>query len=83
MKKKLQELIKRKKKSQKPCPIDYNLLIAQDLCYTNYQNLLIILMKKFIKLIANADIITKNKKTDGINTKIASAVLNRQALKMI
>ena len=40
-------------------------------------------MKKFIKLIANADIITKNKKTDRINTKIASAVLNRQALKMI
>ena len=36
------------KKLQKPY-LDYNLSIEQDLCKVNYQILLIILMKEFIK----------------------------------
>ena len=48
------------KKLQKPYLINYNLLIAQDLWQAHYQILLIILLKKFIKLNANIDMIIKN-----------------------
>ena len=47
-------------KSQKSDLTDYNLLIAQDLWPAHYQILLIILLKKFIKLNVNMDMIIKN-----------------------
>ena len=56
------------KKSQKPCLRNYNLLIAQDLWPACYQILLIILLKEFIKLNVNTDMIMKNE-TCWINYK--------------
>ena len=50
------------KKLQKPHPTDYNLLIAQDLWEAHYQMLLINLLKEFIKLNANMDMVMKNAK---------------------
>ena len=47
------------KKLQKPY-LDYNLSIGQDLCKVNYQILLITLMKEFIKINVNMDMIIKN-----------------------
>ena len=47
-------------KSQKSDLTDYNLLIAQGLWPAHYQILLIILLKKFIKLNVNMDMIIKN-----------------------
>ena len=78
----LQELTKLEKKLQKQYPIDYNLLIAQDLCHAYYQILLIILPKEFIKLIVYTDTLIKNKKLSELNTKITTAFLNTQTLKM-
>ena len=49
---------------------------------THYQILSIILLKEFIKLNVYTDIITKNVKRTELNTKIVSAVLNTQALKI-
>ena len=50
------------KKLQKPYLTNYNLLIAQDLWQAHYQILLINLLKEFIKLTENMDMITKNAK---------------------
>ena len=80
-KKKLKELVKVQKKLQKPQPTDYNLLIAKNLWQAHYQILLIILLKELIKLNANMDMVAKNVKRVGLNTRIASAVLNTQILK--
>ena len=71
------------KKLQIPYFTDYNLLIAQDLWQAHYQILLIIFLKEFTKLNANADMIIKNVKLAELNTRIVSAVLNTQALKII
>ena len=68
------------KKLQKLYPADYNLLIAQNLWQGNYKILLIVLLKEFIKLNVNADMVIKHVKRGGLNTKIAAAVLNTQAL---
>ena len=62
---------------------DYNLLIAQDLWQTYYQVSLIILLKEFIKLNLKINIIKNNAKNVELNTKIATAFLNTQTLKMI
>ena len=59
--KKLQELIKKNKKSQKNLT-DYTLLMAQDLWQAHDQILLIILLKEFTKLNVNTNVIIKNVK---------------------
>ena len=46
------------KKLRRPHFTDYNLLIVQDLWHAHYQILLIILLKEFIKVNLNMDIIT-------------------------
>ena len=76
---KLKELVKIEKKLQEPYLKNYNLLTAQDL----WQILFIILLKKFINLNVNTDMIINNEKNVELNIKIVSAVLNTQALKMI
>ena len=57
-------------------PTDYNLMIAQDLWQAYYQFLLIILLKEFIKLNENTDMIIRNLKLAELNIKIASAFAN-------
>ena len=47
---------------QKPYPMDYTLLIVQDLWQAHYEILLIIFLKEFIKLNVNMNIIIKNVK---------------------
>ena len=61
-KKELQEPIKKEKKLQKPYPRDYNLLIAQEFWQAHYLIFLIILLKEFIKLNVNTDMMIKNVK---------------------
>ena len=76
---KLQELIKMEKKLQKPCPTDYNVLIAQDLWL--YQILLIILLREFMKINANTNtmiLMIENVNFAVLNTKIATAFLHNQ-----
>ena len=62
--------------STKTCLTDYDLLIVPDLWQTHYQILLTILLKKFITLNVNTDMMIKNVKIAELNTKIASVVLN-------
>ena len=71
------------KKSQKPYLTNYNLLIAQDLWQAHYQILSIILVKEIIKLNVNTDTMTQNVKLMELNTKIVTAFLNTQTLKII
>ena len=71
------------KKSQNLYLKDYNPLVAKDLLQANSQILLIILQKEFIKLNVKMNIITKNAKRVELNTKIATAFLNTQTLKII
>ena len=71
------------KKLQKLHPTNHNLLITQDLWQAPYQILLIILQMEFIKLNANMEMIIKNVKHVGLNTKIEGAVLNTRTLKII
>ena len=68
------------KKIQKPYPTDYNLLIVQDLWQAHCQISLLMLLKEFIKLNVNTDMIIKNVKLVELNTKIESVALNTQAL---
>ena len=81
--KKKKELIKMEKGLQKPYPTEYHLLITQYLWKVHYQILLIILLKEFIKLNVNMDMIIKSAKRAELNTKIVSFVLNIQTLNMI
>ena len=64
------------RKTVKLNPTYYNLLIAQDLWEAHYQILLITLLKKFIELNVNINMIMKNVEHVELNTKIASAFLN-------
>ena len=61
----------------------YNLLIAQDLWQVYYQILLIIFQKDFIELNLNIDTMIKKCETVELNTKIVSAFLNTQILRII
>ena len=61
---------------------NYNLLKAQDL-WQAHQILLIILLKEFIKLNANMNMIIKNVKPVELTAKIVSVILNTQTLKII
>ena len=67
---------------QKQYLTNSNLLIVQDLWQIYFQILLIILLKEFIKLNANTGTIIINAKRVELNTKIVSAVLNTQTLKI-
>ena len=71
------------RKLQKIYPIDYNLLIAQDLLQAHYQILIIILLKEFIKLNVNTDTMIKNVKLAQLNINIVTVFLNTQTSKMI
>ena len=70
-------------KLPKPCLINYNLLIGQDLRQAHNQVLLKILLKEFIKLNVNMYMIIKDVKRVELNTNILSTLSNTQALKMI
>ena len=70
-------------KIQKPYLTDYNLLVVQDLWQAHYQILLIILLSEFIKLNVNTNTMIKNVKLEELNTKIVSAFLDAQTLKII
>ena len=70
------------KKSQKSYLTNCNLLIAQDLWQARCQILLIILLKEFKKLNENGGMIINAKHVE-LNTKIVSAVLNTQTVKLI
>ena len=65
-----------KKLGQNTYPTNYNLLIVWNLLQVYYQILLIILVKKFIKLNVNMDMIMKNVQNREINTTITSTILN-------
>ena len=82
-KKKLQKFIKMEKTLEKIYVAYYNLLIAQDLWQVYYQILLIIFQKDFIELNLNIDTMIKKCETVELNTKIVSAFLNTQILKII
>ena len=70
-------LVKEEKKlGQNTYPTNYNLLIVWNLLQVYYQILLIILVKKFIKLNVNMDMIMKNVQNREINTTITSTILN-------
>ena len=71
------------KEPQKPYFTNYNLLLAKDLRQIHNQILLIILLKEFIKLIENMNMIIKNAKCVELITKIVSSVLKTQMLKTI
>ena len=58
-----------------------NLLITQDLRQAHYQILSIILLKEFIRLSVNTDMIISNVERVQLNTKIMRAVLNTQNFK--
>ena len=70
------KLVKMEKKLQKSYLTDYDIFIAQNLWQAHYQILLMILLKEFIKLNVNTDMIIKNKKREELDIKIVSAVLN-------
>ena len=58
-----------------------NLLITQVLRQAHYQILSIILLKEFIRLSVNTDMIINNVERVQLNTKIMRAVLNTQIFK--
>ena len=63
-----------KNEAKKAYLTNYNLLIAHDSWQAHHQILLIILLKKFINLNANMEMITKNVKRVELNTKIYVAI---------
>ena len=71
------------KKFEKLYLTDYNFLTAQDLWQAHHQILLIILLKELVKSNINTDMMIKNVKFVELSTKIVSAFLNTQALKII
>ena len=71
------------KKLQKICLTYFNLLTAQDLWQAHYQILSIILLKEFIELNVNTDMMIKNVKFAELNTSIAIVFLNTRILKII
>ena len=70
-------------KLQKQYLTGCTLLIMQNLQQVNSQVLLIILLKGFIKFNVNRELMMENTKLVELNTKIETAFLNTQTLKMI
>ena len=81
--KKLQELIEMEKKLQKIYLTYYILLMVLDLSEAHYQILSIILLKDFIELNVNTDIMATNVKLVELNISIVTVFLNMQTLKII
>ena len=71
------------KKFQKIYPTHYNLLIVQDLWKFFYQILLQILLKEFIKLNVNTDIMIKNVRLVELIICIATVFLTTKMLGII
>ena len=71
------------KKLQKMYVTYYSLLIAQDLWQILYQILSIIVLKKFIELNVNTNMMIKNLKLVELNISITIVFLNTQILRMI
>ena len=69
-------------KLQKAYLRNCNLLIVQDLWQAHYQILLIILLKEFIKLNVNMDMIIKSVNCVELNTKTVGAVLSMKTLNL-
>ena len=63
------------KKLQKPYPTDCNLLIGHDLWQARYQ-ILLILLKEFIKLNADTNTMIKKMKLAKSNVNFETAFLN-------
>ena len=61
---------KKEKKLQKSYIADFNLLVVQDFSQAHYQVLLTTLLKEFIKLNVNMDIMIKNVKLVELNENI-------------
>ena len=76
-------MMKKEKNSQKLYLTDYNSLTAQSLWQASYQILLLTLLKEFMKLNIDSDMIIKNVNFAELNTKIATAFWNTQILKTI
>ena len=76
-------MIKMEKKLQKIYLTYFNLLIAQDLWQAHYQILSIFLLKEFIELNVNMDMMTKNVKFAELNISIGIVFLNTRILKII
>ena len=74
-----------KKLNRYSYPTNYNFLIVRDIWKVSYQILLIVLLKEFIKLNANMEMIIKNAKLAELDTKIAIAILNikKRTLKIV
>ena len=70
-------------KLQKPYLRDYNFLKKQGLWQVHYQILQITLLKEFLKLNVNVNMVIKNAKRVKLNIKIMNAISNLQILKMI
>ena len=71
------------KKLQKPYLRDYNFLKTLGLWQVHYQILQITLLKEFLKLNVNVNMVIKNAKRVKLNIKIMNAISNLQILKMI
>ena len=71
--------IKIEKKLQKIYLTYYNLLIVQDLWQAHYQILSIILLKEFIKLNVNTDMMSKKVKLAELNMSVATVLLHTQS----
>ena len=73
-----------KNKLQKIFLTYYSLLITQDLWQAHYQILSIIfILKKFIELNVNMDMMIKDVRLVELNISIVTVFLNKQILKMI
>ena len=83
IKKEFTRINKKERKSQKPYITDNNLLIVQDSWQAQYQIVSTILLKEFIKLNEYTNTMMNNVTLAKLNTKIATAFLNTQTLKMI
>ena len=72
--KEVKRIGKNEEELQKPHLTDYNLLIGQDFWQGHYQILFIILLKKFIKLNVNTNMIITNVKHVELNTRIVTVL---------
>ena len=81
--KEVKRIGKKGEKLQKLYPTNFSLIITQDLWQACYQILLIILLKEFIDIIVDTNMVINNVKFVELNSKTTIAILNIQTLKMI
>ena len=77
----MRRLVKMEDKLQKSHFKNSNLLIGQELWQAYCQTLLVILLKEFIKLNVNLNIIIKSVKRIELNKNTVNAVMNTQTIK--